>query len=127
MKKVITLTENDLVRLIKKVISEQMKVDDSEVSQFIKTPNKLVILDFTAEWCGPCQKIKKHFDEIIENPKLSNKFILGSYDFSFSSPLAKKYNIQGIPYVMFFRNGKMIHKFVGYKDKEHIVSLIQKL
>jgi thioredoxin 1 len=104
-----------------------MKVDDSEVSQFIKTPNKLVILDFTAEWCGPCQKIKKHFDEIIENPKLSNKFILGSYDFSFSSPLAKKYNIQGIPYVMFFRNGKMIHKFVGYKDKEHIVSLIQKL
>lgn len=127
MKKVITLTENDLVRLIKKVISEQMKVDDSDVSQFIKTPNKLVILDFTAEWCGPCQRIKKHFDEIIKNPKLSNKFVLGSYDFSFSSPLAKKYNIEGIPYVMFFRNGKMIHKFVGYKDKEHIVSLIQKL
>ncbi len=125
MGKIIRLNESDLVKIVKRVINEQTKVDDSNFFQFIKTPNKLVILDFTAEWCGPCQKIKKHFEEILKNPKLNNKFVLGTYDFSFDSLLAKKYSIQGIPYVMFFRNGKMVKKFIGYKDKEYLTSLIQ--
>jgi len=123
----IRLTESELVNLVKTIISEQTKVDESNFSQFIKTPNKLVIVDMTAEWCSPCQKMKKHFDEIIADPKLSNKIVLGTYNFDFEKPLAKKYKVQGIPYVMFFRNGKLIHKFLGYKDKSQLISLIQKL
>ena len=121
------INEQDLVRLVNRVINEQTNVDESNFSQFIKTPNKLVIVDMTAEWCSPCQKMKKHFDEITADPKLNNKIVLGTYNFDFEKPLAKKYKVQGIPYVMFFRNGKLIYKFLGYKDKSYIISLIQKL
>ena len=127
MKKVIRLTESDLVRLVKKVIREQIKVTDTNISDIIKTKNNLVIIDFSAEWCGPCQRMKKHFDELLIDPKFKNKFILATHELEdFDSPLAKKYNLQSIPYVMLFRNGKMEFKFKGYKDKQFLINLINK-
>jgi thioredoxin 1 len=127
MKKVIRLTESDLLRVVKKVISEQIKVTDTNISNIIKTKNKLVIIDFSAEWCGPCQRMKKHFDELLIDPKFKDKFILATHELEdFDSPLAKKYNLQTIPYVMLFRNGKMEFKFKGYKDKPFLINLINK-
>ena len=110
----------------------QNKVDinDKDLSlmdQVIKIPNKLIIVDISSELCGPCQRMKKHFDELLVDPKYKDKFVLATTsDFSFSSPLAKKYSIGGIPYVMLYKNGKMVAKYNQYQDKTYIINLINK-
>lgn len=110
----------------------QNKVDinDTDLSlldQVIKIPNKLIIVDISAEWCGPCQRMKKHFDELLVDPTYKEKFVLATTsDFKFESPLAKKYSIGGIPYVMLYKNGKMVAKYNQYQDKTYIINLINK-
>jgi thioredoxin 1 len=101
--------------------------DLAKIDQLTKIPNKLIIMDISAEWCGPCQRMKKHFDELLVDPKYKDKFVLAATsDFSFSSPLAKKYKITGIPYVMLFKNGKMVHKYNREQNKQYIIDLINK-
>jgi thioredoxin 1 len=105
----------------------QMQVTDTNISEIIKIKNKLVIIDFSAVWCGPCQRMKKHFDELLVDPKYKDKFILGTHELKdFDTPLAKKYNIQTIPYVMLFRNGTKVFKFNRYQDKPYLIDLINK-
>lgn len=104
------------------------KVSESNFNQIIKTPNKLVVIDFGAEWCVPCKKMKLLLSQLTSDPKLKDKFIVGTYDCTdgFDLPLLKKYNITSIPYVMLFRNGNLVHKFSGFKDKETLKSIINK-
>lgn len=133
MKKIIKLSESKLIEIIEKIISEQAQIGLNGFSQFIKTQNKLVIVEFTATWCGPCQEMKKVFDEIMMDSNLKNKFVFGTFDFDqfgenkWNHPIVKKYGIQGIPFVLFFRDGNLVHKFMGKKSKEYIKSKIFEL
>ena len=103
-------------------------VDESNFNQLIKTLNKLVIIDFGAEWCVPCKKMKILLAQLTLDPKLKDKFIVGTYDCTdgFDLPIPKKFNITSIPYVMLFKNGKLVYKFTGFKDKETLKSIISK-
>ena len=122
---------------------EDFLVTDENLPQFIKTPNKLVIVDFgNLNWCEACVRMKKAFDEIRVDQKLKDKFVLGTYEVdgwegndvtgNWKQPMAKKYvGGAAIPFVVFFRNGKMVHKFEGFggntgHDKSFLISLINK-
>jgi thioredoxin 1 len=123
------LTENDLTRLVKKIIYEQSEivVNDTNLNKIIKTPNKLVFIDFWATWCGPCMKLGKIFEELSEDKKYKDKILIGKYELDdFELPIAKKHNIQAIPFVMIYKNGTLVYKFKGLKDKNYLISLINK-
>ena len=134
MKRIIKLTESDLTRIVKRVIegsnllTEQriMTVTNDNFDNVIKFSNsRLLIIDFTALWCGPCQRMKKHIDEIMSDISYTYSLQLGVYDLeNFESPLVKKFGIQGIPYMMFYKQGKMVHSFSGYKDKDALLKII---
>ena len=139
MKKIVRLTESDLTRIVKRVIDESnvlteqriIPVTNTNFDTIVKYSNyRLTIIDFTAPWCGPCQKMKKHIDEIMSDISYTYSLQLGIYDLeangNFESPLVKKFGIQGIPYVMFYKKGKMVHSFSGYKGKDELLSLIDK-
>jgi thioredoxin 1 len=129
MKKVVRLTESDLTRIVKRVISEQSEVvvNDGNFNKIIGTQNKIVFIDFWATWCGPCLRLGKVFEELLVDKKYKDKILVGKYEFdSFELPIAKKLNIQSIPFVMVYKNGKLIHKFSGFKDKNYLISLINK-
>ena len=88
--------------------------------QAIKT-NKHVIIDFYADWCGPCKMLLPILDQISDQyPKI----IFFKVNIDRESSLARKLNIQSIPTVIFFKDGKLFNMFVGYKNPQDIKNLI---
>jgi thioredoxin 1 len=101
-------------------------VTDVNLNQVIQTPNKLVFIDFWASFCAPCLKLGKIFDELSQDVQYKDIILIGKYDFNFKMPIAKKLIINQIPFVMVYKNGKLVHKFKGEKDKEHLIKIIEK-
>ena len=80
-----------------------------------------VLVDFNANWCGPCQRLKPIIEELSEEIH-SVKFV--SIDVDYERDLAEYYNIMSIPCLLYFVNGEEKNRLVGLKSKEEIKKLI---
>ena len=80
-----------------------------------------VLVDFNANWCGPCQRLKPIIEELSEEIQ-SVKFV--SIDVDYERDLAEYYNIMSIPCLLYFVNGEEKNRLVGLKSKEEIKKLI---
>lgn len=84
---------------------------EKEFVDFI-TNNPMVVIDFTATWCGPCQRLAPLLEEMaVKNKDKGIKF--AKVDVDANRPIATEYNIKGIPDVRFFSGGKEFKKVVG--------------
>lgn len=90
-------------------------------SEVIKS-NKPVILDFYADWCGPCKMMSPVIDEISE--ELGDKVKVGKINTDENSELAQNYQIMSIPTIMVIKNGEIVHRFIGVTDKNKIIEVI---
>ncbi len=81
----------------------------------------LVVVDFYADWCGPCQMLKPILEEIS---KERNDVKIVKVNVDDASDLAESFGIFSIPTVLFFKGGKLVNKFVGFKSKEAVVEQI---
>ena len=79
-----------------------------------------VIVDFWAEWCGPCKKLGPIIAQIAEEKAGSVKVCKLNVDAEMA--IASKYNIQSIPTVMLFKNGEVVNTSVGLKSKDDLIS-----
>ena len=79
----------------------------------------IVLVDFHATWCGPCQMLVPEFDKAADRMKGEVKFI--SIDIAQDDELAREYQIKSIPSLLVFRNGKVIDKQIGYMKSEEII------
>ena len=83
---------------------------------------KLAVLDFWAAWCGPCMMLKPVFEELSqEMPQV--KFC--KLDVDEERELAMQYGIESIPTLLFFKDGKVIHKLVGLRGKDELRTEIE--
>ena len=80
-----------------------------------------VLVDFYANWCGPCQRLKPIIEELSEEIK-STKFV--SIDVDYERDLAEYYNIMSIPCIIYFVNGEEKNRFIGLRSKEEIKKLL---
>jgi thioredoxin len=87
------------------------ELSDSTYAAFLVQPDKLVIIDFYATWCGPCQKLSPLLERI--SSAYGGTVVVGKVNVDRCGEVAAKEGIQGIPDVRLIRNGKVVDKFVG--------------
>ena len=85
--------------------------------------DKPVIVDFWAEWCGPCQMMGPIVDEVAEE---RNDIIIGKLNVDTQPEIALRYNVMSIPTLILFENGEEAQKSIGLISKEELLELINK-
>ena len=84
----------------------------------VEKSNKTVLVDFYADWCGPCKTMSPIIDEIAEE-NLDNVKV-GKVNCDENMELVEKYGIMSIPTILVFKNGNITKSFLGVTDKEEI-------
>ncbi len=93
---------------------------DAEVLQSDKT----VLVDFYADWCGPCKMMAPVVEALAE--ELADKAVIGKLNVDENEEIAMKYGVMSIPTLIVFKNGQAVDKKVGVQSREVIVSMIEK-
>ena len=96
--------------------------NDSTFGQDIQSSNIPVVVDFWAEWCGPCKQIGPILEEIAEEKKGTVRILKLNIDENPETP--QKYSVQGIPTLMLFKEGKLIDRKIGSLPKSTLINWI---
>lgn len=99
-------------------------VTDSSFETDVLGSNLPVLVDFWAEWCGPCKALGPKLEEISEELNGKVQVVKLNIDENPDSP--SKYGVRGIPTMILFKSGKEVDSIVGNHSKENIVAMLEK-
>ncbi|HTH18478.1 MAG TPA: thioredoxin [Candidatus Udaeobacter sp.] len=105
--------------------SETITLNESNFDRELTQDDKPMIVDFWAEWCGPCKMIAPMLDEIAREKAGAVKVAKVNVDDNQS--LSFKYNIRAIPALLFFKNGQLRDQVVGVTSKKDLLSRLEAL
>lgn len=90
-----------------------------------QTKNKIVLVDFWAEWCAPCRMMALVLNEVAA--ELNGSAHVGKVNIEQYQSLAQKYKVRSIPTLILLKNGQEVNRFVGVKNKEFLIKQFSKL
>lgn len=102
---------------VKKVTTDTFRKDVIE-------SDKPVVVDFWAEWCGPCKKLSPILEEVAE--ELDGEVTIAKVNVDEERNLGAMFQIMSIPNVLIFNHGEKVDEFVGLRSKEDIVAQVKK-
>jgi len=103
-------------------MSSALPVSDKEFESEVLKKEGIIVVDFYADWCGPCKVMAPVLEELAEKkPEISVRKI----DVDNNPTSAAKYGIRGIPTLLFFKDGKIENTKVGGQSLEDLISTIE--
>ena len=100
-----------------------IKLTDAEFENQVIKSEKPILVDYWAEWCGPCKMIAPILEEI--SSEMSDKIIVGKLNVDENSQTTPKYGIRGIPTLMIFKDGNAVGTHVGALSKSDLIQFIE--
>ena len=85
--------------------------------------DKLVMVDFWAEWCGPCRMIGPHVEELAS--EYDGKALVGKVNVDLHGGIAAQFGVRNIPTIVFLKNGKLVDKVVGAVPKNQLAEKLE--
>lgn len=96
-------------------MSKPIAVDDSTFEQVVTKADKLVLVDFWAEWCGPCRMVGPVVDELAD--EYEGKIAFAKLNVDKNPKTTSKYGIMSIPTLIIFKKGNPVSNVVGFRGK----------
>ncbi len=101
----------------------ELKITQEDFEEKVLKADKPVLVDFWAAWCGPCRMLGPVISDIAE--KYDGQVIVGKVNVDDEMALALKYNVNSIPMVALFKDGKLVDRAVGYRSKSDMEDMIK--
>ena len=110
----------------KNINTMALEITDANFDEIVmQETEKPVIVDFWAEWCGPCRMVGPIVQEIGQD--YEGKVVVGKLDVDSNPGVSVKFGIRNIPTILFFKNGEVVDKQVGAVPKQILVNKLEAL
>ena len=100
-----------------------LEITDANFEELVLKSDKPVLVDFWAEWCGPCRMVGPVVDELAK--EYEGKAVVGKVDVDSNPGISMKFGIRNIPALLFFKNGEVVDKQIGAVPKSTLADKLK--
>jgi thioredoxin len=101
-----------------------LTLTNANFDEEIKKPGAPILVDFWAEWCGPCRMVTPVLEKLAE--EYAGKARVGKVNVDEHSSLAAKFGVQSIPTLLLFKEGKVVEQYIGATSRDTLAKMIDK-
>lgn len=105
-------------------MSEVKSLNTESFDELIQS-DTLVMIDFWAEWCGPCKMLMPFVEELAAES--DGSYVVAKVNVDDNSELCERYSILGVPTLLFYKKGEQLERIGGFRSKQQLAAIIEKL